>query len=246
MQRNRIAIITFLFLAFSTISQPSYATNKVSSPEVTQDKLELEYRAGYDIDDRNSRDGASQHKFLVNYGISDRLRPEIKLVINDSATGDTRVSGVEPGLKWQFLEKDEAWVSAALEGVYKLSTQSHGIDVFESKLLLGKQTGKLHHLANIAVEHEIGAGRRSGTALIASWKTKYHLTDYAEPGIEFHSNFGKLNDGLSYNEQNHQLGPSISGGIGENFRYDIGYLFGVSDAATDGRIKLILGYIVQF
>ena len=245
MQRNRIAIITLLFLSFSTISQASYATNKVSSPEVTQDKLGLEYRAGYDVDDRAAKDGASLHKYVINYGVTDRLRPEIKVIMTDAADNDMRFTGFEPSLKWQMFKKNEAWFSTALQGTYK-QDNSKRPDKLESKLLLGKQIGKFQHLANIAVEHEIGAGRRSGTALIASWKTKYYLTDYVEPGIEFHSNFGKLNDGLSYNEQNHQLGPSISGGIGENFRYDIGYLFGVSDAATDGRIKLILGYIVQF
>lgn len=239
-------IITLSIFSWALFASPAYATNKVSSPEVTKDKLELEYRGGYDIDERNSRDGTAQHKFLVNYGTTDRLRPEIKLIVNDSATNDMRLSGVEPGLKWQFLKKDEAWASAALEWVYKLSTESHVADKFESKLLLGKSMGDFQHFANIAVEHELGANRKAGTALLLSWKTKYHLTDYAEPGIEFHSNLGRLNDGLNYNEQNHQFGPTISGGIGEHFRYDIGYLFGASNAATDGRVKLILDYIVQF
>ena len=230
----------------TSFTSPAFATNKVSSPEVTKDKLELEYRGGYDMDDRNSRDGASQHKFLVNYGISDRLRPEVKIIVNDPANKDVRVSGIEPGVKWQFLEKDEAWVSAALEGVYKISTESGSPDRFESKLLLAKSLGNFQHLANIAIENELGSNRRPGTALLMSWKTKYHLNGYADPGIEFYSDFGKLNDHLSYSEQRHQFGPTLSGGFGEHFRYDVGYLFGASHAATDGRVKLILDYIIQF
>lgn len=243
---NHFYIAAACFAAFSAFVSPSYATNKVSSPEVTQDKLGMEYRGGYDMDDRNSRDGASQHKFLVNYGISDHLRPEIKFIMNDPANGGMRFSGAEPSLKWQFLKKDEAWVSAAVQGIYKLNAESHVSDKFESKLMLGKTTGDFQHFANIAIEHELGANRRSGTALLLAWKTKYQLNGYADPGIEFYSDFGKLNDNLSYSEQRHQFGPTLSGGIGEHFRYDVGYLFGASHAATDGKVKLILDYIIQF
>lgn len=46
------------------------------------------------------------------------------------------------------------------------------------------------------------------------------------------NSWGKVTDIGSWNEQEHQLGPALSGKMGE-FKYQLGYLAGISNSADD-------------
>ena len=58
--------------------------------------------------------------------------------------------------------------------------------------------------------------------------------------------FGELNEHHTYNELEHQVGPVFYGRLAKNVKYDIGYLFGLTDAAPDGMLKWILEYELRF
>lgn len=222
------------------------ASDKVSSPNVTKGQLEFEYRGGYDRDNSASKDRKQLNKLVANYGLTDRLRPELKFNITDHANEGQRLTVVEAGVRWQFLKPEEAWVSAAVDLGYKMATDSGQADKIETKLLLAKTIGKFSHLANIAIEEEIGKYSRNGIGVKGGWRSNYVFKDYLAPGIEFYADTGKLRDDLTYEEQRYQLGPNITGKIAKNIKYDVGYLFGISHNATDERLKLLVSYVMQF
>ena len=94
-------------------------------------------------------------------------------------------------------------------------------------------------------EHTVGGGHSNETEGGFAWSSRYRLNEHFEPGFEYHADFGGLNEGRTYQEQSHQTGPVFYGKVGP-VKYDVGYLFGASDAAPQGMFKWILEYEWRF
>ena len=231
------ALISFQALA---------AADKVSAPDVTKGNLEFEYRASNDFDSRASKDNSKQFKSDVNYGVTNRFRIEFKSVINELPHQSSKLSSIETSLRYQFFKKDEAFLSSAIETTYKASTQAHQANAYETKLLFSKDINKVTNIANIAFYQQVGADRKSGTDIVVSWKSRYNIISYFEPGFEVYRDFGRINLNLPYQKQTVQYGPTISGKIGKHYKYDVGYLYGKTTASPNGRVKAILTYVVKF
>jgi hypothetical protein len=228
------------FLSVALLPSLALASNKISSPNIEKGRLGIEYRGGYDFDDSTAQDEAQLHKFVMNYGITDRLRPELKVLYSDSYARDARVSGLELSLMMQIFKPKEAWLATSFESYYKPSF-IHGLaDRLEEKLLVEKDTALFIHNAYITWEKEIGADERGSYTLTAAGKTRYKYQAYLQPGVEIYADLNRL-DG----DNRVQIGPLIAGKIGQ-FTYETGYLFSTNNAAPDGRFKIIAGYAWHF
>lgn len=239
--------VSYCFIALSSLFSltSAHASDKVSSPNIDKGKAEFEYRGGYDLDDTPASDGIFVNKFVANYGVTDRLRPEMKLLTSN--TPNNRVTGGELSLRWQFLKpKDKADLSASLDNKYKFYSDAGKADQVEIRLLASKSIGAFSHVMNIGLEEEIGEYSRDGLGIETAWKTSYKINSHVSPGIEIYGSTGNLRDDLGYNEQEYQMGPALSGALTDSIKYDVGYLFGISEAATDGRIKFLLSYSTKF
>jgi len=91
------------------------------------------------------------------------------------------------------------------------------------------------------LKKQVGGDSEKETEGELAWGSRYRWQEYFEPGFEFHSEFGELNESKSFDEQEHLAGPVFYGKI-NHFKYDIGYLFGISDNAVDGKLKWIIEY----
>jgi high-affinity iron transporter len=240
------ALILFVAGSMLIPSHPAYATQKVYSPYVEKGELELEWRGGYDIDDEDDVDGAWKQKLAIGYGFTDfwfsEIYGEVEKEGDDDA--DAEFSAMEWENKFQLTQPGEYWldVGALVELEYNTSG---GADKAEGKLLLAKETGKFTHMVNLVAEREFGEDAENETETGLSWSTRYRYRPEFEPGFEIHSEFGELGESSSFDEQEHQIGPVFYGKIGP-VKYDVGYLFGVSDAAPDGSIKALLEYEWHF
>ncbi len=235
-----------LFALLAAFCTEASASDKVSSPNVTEGKMDIEYRGGFDTDEDAKKDNRQVNKFVVNYGATDRLRPELKIVTDNDTTKDFIISSVETGIRWQFFKPDEAFLSSAAEINYKLSTESAKPDRAELKFLFGKTIDKFNLLSNISWEEQVGEDSKNGRAFKFAASGNYKIEDYFMPGLEYYADTGNLRDGNTYSEQKHSLGPVIYGKLAENFKYEAGYLFGISDSAPNGRAKLLLTYSLKF
>ncbi|WJG07797.1 hypothetical protein [Aliiglaciecola sp. LCG003] len=79
-------------------------------------------------------------------------------------------------------------------------------------------------------------GTSFSTRAQISYKTESKLT----LGMDMFNSFGKIGDFGSFNDQNHAIGPTISGKAA-NMKYMFGYLKGVSDGARDDVFRFWLG-----
>jgi hypothetical protein len=211
----------------------------------------MEVKGSVDFDDRADRDDQQQQKYGVGYGLTDRwfseVYGEIEKEYNDAGEDlDFSLTEIEWENKFQLTEKGQFPVDLGFLIEYAVSTEDKHADKLEWSFLLGKEFGKTEHLANIKMEHSVGGGMSDETEGGASWSSRYRLSQKFEPGFEYHADFGGLNEGKGFHEQIHQAGPVFYGQINKNFKYDVGYLFGVSDASPDGMLKWILEYEHHF
>ena len=93
---NKTIKCLILSIGIITCSSNAIATDTVSSPYIEKGKMGLEYRGGYDFDDARSKDRKQLNKLVVNYGITDRLRPEIKAIIADDPNKVTCPPKIDP------------------------------------------------------------------------------------------------------------------------------------------------------
>ena len=109
-------------------------------------------------------------------------------------------------------------------------------------MLFEKPVGKFVHAANVIFEKEIGDGDEKDLEGGLAWSSKYRLSKFFEPGVEWHANFGELKEAIPYRNQEHQIGPVVYGKLFNFIKYDLGYLFGITDPAPEGRLKWIIEF----
>jgi hypothetical protein len=223
-------------------SNDALATKKVYSPHVVKGEFELEYRGGVDFDDNAKKDGKEKHKTAVGYGATDWWFTELYVARFEKANNnaDLEYEGLEWENRFQISEPGAWWVDLGLYVAYEFAVEDEHSDKIESKLLLEKEMNRFVHKANLILESEVGGDSEEALEGGVAWSTRYLLKEYFEPGVEWHGEFGAFEDDLSWDEQKHLLGPVIYGKIGDHVKYDVGYLFGVSDAAPQGELKWVV------
>lgn len=224
----------------------AHATKKVYSPIVEYRELEIEARGRYDLDGEPAKDGKQKQKYAVGYGVTQRWFTEVYGEIEKSPSGSFEFTALEFENRLQLFEPGERWLDMGLYFSYEVSLEAGKADKFEAKVLFQKQHGRLLHIANLMLEKEVGLNAVEATAAGLAWSTRYRLGRRFEPGVEVHSDFGELADVSPMRDQVHLAGPVIYGKLGHNVKYDIGYLFGVSNGASDGVLKWIIEYEFAF
>lgn len=240
---SRTSLFTFLIGVTALAGAgAAHATKTVTKPYVTKGELEVEWKGGVTHDDEDEeQDGGWEQKAAVAYGVTESVQVEVEgEVEKDGDSDDAEFTALALETKIQLTEQGEYWADVGLKLEFEKDLQG-GADKVEGKLLLAKDTGKLSHVANIILEREIGEDSGDETELGLAWSSRYRYHESFEPGIELHSNFGGIGEGEGFDEQDHRIGPVVYGKIG-HFKYDVGYLIGVSDDAPDGTVKAILKY----
>ncbi len=240
-----VAAVVFGSLTMFSADEAN-ATKKVYSPYVEKGELEFEWRGQYDNDHDSSKDGKQKQKFAVGYGFTDRWFSEVYGVIEKSPDADYKFSEVEWENRFQLTDQGEYWADFGLYTELKAPFENDSAAKAEVKLLAEKDFGKLVHTANVEFSEEFGDNANGGLGYGFAWKSRYLLDEMFEPGFEYHADFGRFNQDLSHDDQEHLIGPTAYGKLPHGFGYDIGYLFGASEDAPDGVIKAIFEYEIHF
>jgi hypothetical protein len=241
----RIGIPVTAACLVAVVAFPAVATAplKVYSPVVEYRELEIEWRGAYDFDTRPDRDGTHTHKIGVGYGVLPRVFVESYAELEKTRGGEAEVEEVEVEGKIQLTEAGQYWLDAGLLVEYAAALEDGQNDDAAISALLQKQTGSFLHIANVIVGRTIASGADVETGL--GWSTRYRAGPRFEPGVEYFAAFGPIGGGTPFDRQAHYAGPVAYGRLG-SLRYDVGYLFGLSEEASDGVLKWNLEYEIRF
>ncbi|GJL84711.1 MAG: hypothetical protein DHS20C02_04860 [Micavibrio sp.] len=240
--KNAAGTAAVILAALVMMPGQAQATKQVYTPYVEKGELEVEWKGRYEIDDDSQVDGKWVQKVAVGYGVTEYWFTEAVVEFEKSgASGaDAETKELEWENKFQLTNPGEHFVDVGFLTELKYNTAG-GSDAVEGKLLLAKDIGRTSHATNLVLEREFGEDSSNDTEAGFAWSSKYRLNEQFEPGFEVHSDFGSISDGKSYSRQKHMVGPVAYGHLG-HFGYDVGVLFGVSDAAPDATLKAILEY----
>jgi len=227
-----------LFLLTSNLA---HATHKVYSPNVERGEAELEMRAHTTFDSDPAKDDQQKYKFEAGYGIADKWFTAIGSTVAKDSNGDLQNQEVFWENIIQLTEQGEYWVDAGLYLEYAVARGAGTPDEIESKLLLEKSVGNFLHTANLVFVREVGSGAANTTNFEYAWRSKYFISRELEVGVEIYGEMGEFGHVLPSNQQDHRIGPVISGKLGQS-KYELGYLFGASDAAPNGTLKFNIEY----
>lgn len=240
------------FLALALLSVPAHAgVGKLSSAEVTDGKLDAQYNVRRYGDDRKSKNNAQQHKFELEYGLTDDWMIGIELEANRQSPSRTEFTAYGGELKYQMTSQSDGWwFNSAAKAEYGIAAQSTGNDAGEAGILLSRKDGNFKTTANFKFEQELGDDRDGGVDVATALQTIYHIDPLISPGLEWHADYGKANNFESPDQQEHYLGVI---GVGTLFEventqllYEIGYFRGLTDVSADDAQRFRIKYEIFF
>lgn len=240
---NKTALQTAaIVIAVCAIAAPAHALD-VDSPYVEKGIMEVEMKNRVDFDSRSSEDRFRQHEVGVGYGVTNWWGIEIGGEWERNPGSGYQFTATEIENVFQLTDPGEYWLDAGLEAKYEISHESGGADKVELFALLAKQTNQFTHVANIGIEQEVAeSSRNRNPELAAKWMTRYNWKPMINPGIEYYGEYGEMSDPSDYDDQKHRLGPVLYGKLGHGFKYELGWLFGLSKATEDHAVKFNIEY----
>lgn len=233
-------------LAFLLGSTPAFAIGEISTPGVTKGKLEAEYVAVRLFDDARDQDKLLTHEVELKYGWTDRFKSEIGIEFEDAQDKATIVEKFGFAGQYEILPMGEGWIDSAIKLGYNHKPHASA-DELKAQVLLEKRYGAVRNLATAALKQSLGSGAGAGgPSYEAQLASRYAFTPEFSAGIELDSDFGKGRDFDEYSRQEHYVGPGIYGALAEGVDFEAAYLRGISKAAADSAVRLVIEYEVKF
>lgn len=219
------------------------ATRTVTSPNVTAGDTAMEIKGEYDIDDRQALRGAWKSKVNIGHGFTSFWFSEVEVNVEQSGLSNAKIdwTSIDWKNKFQFTHQADFGIDTGARISYSRNT-SGDPDRVEVKLLAAKDIGPTNHKLNVIFDRVVGRAPAHAVNWGLSWSSRYKVADAFQPGFEEYSSFGKIGNERGFDTQDHRLGPVFYGKITPKLSYDAGYLVGLSHAAPDGILKVIIKY----
>jgi hypothetical protein len=241
---RRLIALFFTVLAAPALA-PSAAAQSLAAvphPDVKAGERVFDYRAGYALGDdgRSSRFGQRYH-FMV--ALDDRIRLRVVVQHGERADGVVATQTVSPQAQFQLVESERSggWDSAIrLDGFIPIDGRPGRarVGVFNA-IDLG---GGVEARGNLFLARDFGERAVAGVQIETRAELSFAAAARTRVGVQL---FDALNSTArfgSFDEQRHQLGVFARAKPGKRLGVEAGWLFGLSGAAPDADVRLILTY----
>ena len=228
--------------ALGTLSATARAnTSSVFSPTVSDGERSLEYRASY-VPSENGSGYVFGHRLHFQHALNERTRWRL-IGFQGGPSDDIEFRYVRGELQHQIHEKSihekshSGWDSA-IRLELQVATQSGLPDRFRIGWTGKKNVSRWEFRANALADREFGSNPDSGIGLETRLQTTYAMGERTRLGIEMFSDFNTTSNMGRFDDQEHQLGPILKTALTRGLRAEVSYLFGISDPAPDGNLRL--------
>ncbi len=246
MSKN-LALITGFFAAVS-LCTPAFAVGSPKSAGVTKNRASIEYKGARYGDDRKSLNNDQGHEFELYYGITDDVKLGFERYYENEARGGFESKAYIPNVTVETTKQGEWWMSSAIFGQYAF--EDGGPASAKIVLIAERKEGDVTIRGNLGLGREIGGGRDHGVSYDGVLQGLYRVNAHLHPGVEWHADFGKLNDTYDREDQEHYVGPVLAGELFAldtgSVNYAVGYYWGLTKASADNAQRVMLKYDVQF
>jgi hypothetical protein len=155
----------------------------------------------------------------------------------------------------QLTPTGKYWGDLALFAQYSQPTHKADAKSFTFGPLAQTEFGEIAgfgalHTLNVLFTREVGNNASNATPLFVAWQSRLLINQYIQPGIEYYGMIDDLGAPGKPTEQQHRIGPVLVGL--QNFapygklKYEVGYQFGLTQAAERGAVRWRLEYEIPF
>ena len=236
------------------LTVPAQAEFKVRYPNIEYREIEIESNASYTFDKRqNGNNHDLSFPTEIGVGVLPFWFVELELetakhpgqkVTADALTFENYFMLTEPG---------KYFLDFSIFAEYAHVLHSETSDTAKLGVLLQKEYLKTLTTLNLYVEKEVGAHANTADTFQYALQTRYQLSPLFQPGIEIYGQIDDLNHPGKLSQQQLRIGPMFAGSynLGQvggrgKIKYELGYLFGVTDATEDRTLRTRLEYEVSF
>ncbi len=232
--------VMLVICIFFNNSANAQATTNVYSSVISSALQGIEYRAAFVPEDGNI---ASRFRHRLHYQrlFKENLRWRTVIQGSDTINGNLDLDFFQAELLWQIRNSSvHSWDSAlrfdARISLDNVNPDRIGVNWSNQFNLSDRWQAR----AIFLTAKDLGDGKRSGV-LIRTWtQLRYRLQSGSTFAIEMFNSYGRTHSFGPFQRQKHQIGPLYSGRFNNGINYNLGILFGVSDAATNIDLRFFL------
>lgn len=242
--KNIVAALAFGASLLATA--PAAADLQVRYPTIDEGEWEFEHNGLVTIDSRKSgKNGLQSYTGSISYGATPFWKLEIEGEASAGGGQSLRGDALTFENTFQLTPPGKYFIDIGFFAEYSQTRGRRSPNeivfgpIFQKELpnVFGVDT--LHTL-NLFLGREVGPHASSATSFKYAWQSRLLLNPYLDPAIEFYGSIENLGRAGRYATQEHFVGPALVGGIGLGFgklKYEIGYMFGLSEAAPRGAVR---------
>ncbi len=224
----------------------------VSPYEIDLGELEIEHNGSDTVDHRPGIGGQQSYTLELGTGLTSWWHSEIELGFdNDPTIGQpTQLTQVVTENMFQLTEPGEYFADLGFYFEYGQST-TRGSAAAANEITFGpviaKDIGRTTHTVNLFLTRQLGPDQTSsGLDFSYAWQSRWNLWEPLSPAFEIYGDAGTLGRFRGVSQQELRAGPVAVGslklnkiGLGHagSLKYEIGWLFGATQATATGTLR---------
>jgi|ERR1051326_4554079 hypothetical protein len=240
----------------------AHADFRVVSPyEIDFGELEFEHNGSAVFDRRPDQRGATSYTAEFGTGLTPWWHSELELGF-DRAPGANQPTLVTQAVwenMFQLTEPGQHFLDAGFYFEYGQSLTrgaAAGPNQITFGPVLARQVGRFVHTINLFFTRELGPDQTSQALDFSyAWQTRWNIWAPLSPAIEIYGDAGPLGHVPRLSQQQLLVGPVGVGAIqlnqlglghGGKLKYEIGWLFGATQASPRGALRWRLELEIPF
>jgi hypothetical protein len=254
----------YALAAALTLSAPRLARADfhIESPnEIDLGELEIEHNADAQFDHRPDNSGAQSYTIEFGTGLTSWWHSEIEVGFDrDPGFNEpTLLTQLVTENTFKFIQQGENFADLALYVEYgqTLTTGKHaGPNELTFGPLIQKDIGRTTHTVNLFLTRELGPGQDTqGLDFTYAWQSRWNVWAPLSPAVEIYGDAGVIGSSPKLNQQQLLVGPVAVGslqfhdlGLGNagKLKYELGWLFGATEASPNGTLRWRLELEIPF
>jgi hypothetical protein len=229
--------------------------------EIDLGELEIEHNGDATFDHRKDNNGATSYTLELGTGLTNWWHSEIEFGWDrDPGFGEpTLLTQLVTENTFQLTEPGEYFADLGFYFEYGQSVTSGRHAAFNEVTfgpLIAKDTGRFTHTVNLFLTRELGPDQDNhGLDFSYAWQTRWNLWAPLSPAIEIYGDAGTLGRSPRLSQQELLVGPVAIGSVGLSqlglghggkLKYELGWLFGATQASADGTLRWRLEVEIPF
>jgi hypothetical protein len=240
----------------------SRADFHVESPnEIDLGELEIEHNADAQFDHRPDNNGAQSYTIEFGTGLTSWWHSEIEFGFDrDPGTNQpTLATQVVTENTFKLTEQGESFADLGLYVEYGQSLTS-GRNAASNEVTFGpliqKDIGRTTHTVNLFLTRELGPDQDThGLDFSYAWQSRWNIWAPLSPAVEIYGDSGVIGNSPRLSQQELLVGPVGVGslqfrqlGLGNagQLKYEVGWLFGATQASPQGTLRWRLEMEIPF